>query len=197
VIPPKIAGDLFGRTIKNDYYCIEVAIDNRSDSDIALGSLKFKLDGGGSPIPTSHYPVVQGSLVRRKITHPRGIVLAAISSLGTVMTGFNPFFHNINHAKNYAQFVTILSNPVEKGVEAVWQDPYPIEMANFSAIVLKDDKIIAKNSPTFKTVVFVEKRNIYQNGDKDRSDPIKVKAKLRELVVEGRSIQQGGERKLN
>jgi hypothetical protein len=198
VLPPKIVGDLFGRTIANDYFCIEVAIDNHSDSDIALGSLKFEPASSTptSPIPTSHYPVVQGSLARRKITHPRGIVLAAISSVGTLMTGFNPFFRNINHAKNYSQFIDIVSNPVAKGVEAVWQDPYPIEMANFSAIVLKDDKIIPKDAKTFKTVVFVEKRNLYKNGDKDRSDPIAVKEKLGKLVVEGQKIQQGPTKRL-
>ncbi len=194
VVPPRIAADNFGKTIADDYYCIQVAIDNHSDSDIALGSLKFKPAGATQPIPTSYFPIVQGSLARRKITHPRAIVLAAIDSMGSLMTGFNPFFHNVNHAKNYGQFVNIISNPLAKGVAAVWQDPYPIEMANFSAAVLKDDKIIVKDSPTFKTVVFIEKRNLYPNkgGDsQDRNDPIAVRNKLAELLVGFKPIAQG------
>lgn len=195
VMSPKVCGDLFGRTIRNNFYCIEVAIDNKSDSDIALGGLKFSTPKSGD-ILTSYYPVVEGSLARRKITHPRAIVMAAIDSLGTLMTGFNPFFHNVNHAKNYSQFIDILSNPVAKGVAAVWQDPYPIEMANFTGMILKDDKIIKKDDKTFKTVVFVEKRNVYPKGTKTGDDPIEVKKTLGRLVVMGQDIQQGPSRDL-
>ncbi|MGI8839163.1 MAG: hypothetical protein ACR2H4_21365 [Pyrinomonadaceae bacterium] len=190
VVPPRIVGDNFGRTIMHDYYCVEVAIDNHSDSDIALGSLSFQPEGLAA-IPTSAYPIVQGSLARRKLTHPRAITVAAIDAMGSLLTGFNPFFHNINHAKNYSQFIDILSNPLAKGVASVWKDSYPDEMARFEANVLKDDKIITKDAKTFKTIVFVEKRNLYPNNEKDRDDPIKVKAKLKKLIVMGQKIQQG------
>ncbi len=195
VMTPGICGNLFGRTIRNEFYCVEVAIDNHSDSDIALGGLKFETPDNGEVI-TSNYPVVEGSLARRKITHPRAIVMAVIDSLGTLMTGFNPFFHNVNHAKDYSQFIDILSNPVAKGVAAVWQDPYPIEMANFAGMILKDDKIIKKDDKTFKTIVFVEKRQIYSKGTKNTDNPIEIKKKLGRLVVMGQDIQQGPSRDL-
>ena len=208
VLPRGIVGDNFGRTIRDDYYCIQIAIDNKSGSDIALGSLSFELQPAvtaqaatatqpavaGIPalvIPTSYYPVVQGSLARRKLTHPRPIVMATIDAMGSLLTGFNPFFHNINHAKNYSQFIDILSNPVAKGVASVWQDPYPDEMARFTANVLKDDKIIKKDDKAFKTIVFIEKRQLYPKGMKTVEDPIEVKRKLGRLIVMGQRIQQG------
>jgi len=231
-LPRGIVGDNFGRTIRDDYYCVQIAIDNHSDSDIALGSLSFELAPEvverkaiaaqpavaaraatadqpaveaqeakeaqpavkGKPaliIPTSYYPMVQGSLARRKLTHPRPIVMATIDAMGSLLTGFNPFFHNVNHAKNYSQFIDILSNPLAKGVASVWQDPYPDEMARFTANVLKDDKIIKKDDKTFKTIVFIEKRQLYPKGEKTIDDPIVVKQKLGRLIVMGQRIQQG------
>jgi hypothetical protein len=207
VLPRGIVGDNFGRTIRDDYYCIQVAIDNHSDSDIALGSLSFELPAiaalaaaAGQPaivarpavvIPTSYYPMVQGSLARRKLTHPRPIVMATIDAMGSLLTGFNPFFHNVNHAKNYSQFIDILSNPLAKGVASVWQDPYPDEMARFTANVLKDDKIIKKDDKTFKTIVFIEKRQLFPKGTKTVDDPMEVKRILGRLIVMGQRIQQG------
>jgi hypothetical protein len=212
VLPNGIVGDNFGRTIRDDYYCIQVTIDNHSDSDIALGSLSFELPAvaaqaavAGQPatvalpavvIPTSYYPVVQGSLARRKLTHPRPIVMATIDAMGSLLTGFNPFFHNINHAKNYSQFIDILSNPLAKGVASVWQDPYPDEMARFTANVLKDDKIIKKDDKAFKTIVFIEKRQLYPKGTKTVDDPIAVKRILGRLIVMGQKIQQGNSQDL-
>jgi hypothetical protein len=190
VVPPKIVGDNFGKTIMNDYYCIAVAITNHSNSDIVLGGLSFQ-PIEGAQIPSSPYPIVQGSLARRKLTHERFIVTTALDSLGALMTGTLPFFHNLNHSNNFSNLTALVSNPLSKGVAAVWKDPYPDEMARFEANVFKDDKIIAKDSKTFKTILFVEKRNLFPNSDKNRNDPKKVREALHKLVVTGNTIEQG------
>jgi hypothetical protein len=56
---------------------------------------------------------------------------------------------------------------------------------------LKDDKIIKKDDKTFKTIVFIEKRNLYAKGVKTVDDPIAVKLRLGRLIVMGQRIQQG------
>ena len=59
--------------------------------------------------------------------HPRTMTLAIVDGLGSLLTGFNPFFHNANHAKNYSQFIDILSNPLAKGLERAGRIPFRVK----------------------------------------------------------------------
>lgn len=185
ILPPRIVGDNYGRTIKNDYYCIEVTVRNTSGSDIALAALAFELNGRARPVTS--YTTVHGSLAKRKLTHPRALTLAILDGVGSLMTGFNPFFHNDSHAANYSQFIDIVSNPLAKGAATVWRDSYPDEVARFETDVLKDDKIIS-NGGIFKTKVFFPKRVLFGNKDKNREDLDKVREKLGRLVLMGHRL---------
>ena len=186
ILPPKIVGDNYGRTIKSDYYCIEVMVQNNSGSDVALAGLVFDLNGRTRPVTT--YATVNGSLAKRKLTHPRALTIGIIDGVGSLMTGFNPFFHNASHAANYSQFIDILSNPFAKGVASVWKDSYPDELSRFQQDVLKDDKIVA-NGMTFKTKAFFPKRVLFKNGDPDRDNFEEVRRRLGQLVVIGFKLQ--------
>lgn len=188
ILPPNIVADNYGRTIKNDYYCIEVTIQNNSGSDLALAGLRF--DSNGIRRPNTSYSTVHGSMARRKIMHPRSMTLAIVDGLGTLLTGFNPFFHNVNHAKNYSQFIDILSNPLAKGLERAWPDSFPEEMSRFERDVLRDDKIIP-NAGIFKTKIFVPKRVLFENGDKKRDNLTEVRKALGTLWVLGYKFQKG------
>ena len=189
ILPPNIVGDNYGHTIKRDYYCIEVTIENNSGADLALAGLRFYKDDIWRP--NTSYSTVHGSLAKRKLTHPRTMTLAIIDGLGTLMTGFNPFFHNINHAKNFSQFIDIVSNPFAKGLDKAWKDPYPDELARFEQDVLRDDKIIPNNG-VFKTKIFVPKRVLFTNDQKkDREDLDKVRKALGKLYVLGYKFQKG------
>ena len=188
ILPPNIVADNYGRTIKNDYYCIEVTIQNNSGSDLALAGLRF--DSNGIRRPNTSYSTVHGSMARRKIMHPRTMTLAIVDGLGSLLTGFNPFFHNVSHAKNYSQFIDILSNPLAKGLERAWPDSFPGEMSRFEQDVLRDDKIIP-NAGIFKTKIFVPKRGLFENGDKKRDDLNEVRKALGTLWVLGYKFQKG------
>ncbi len=191
ILPPNIVGDNYGRTITKDYYCIEVTIQNNSGSDLALAGLRF--ENGAVRRPNTSYDTVHGSLARRKITHPRAMTLAIIDGMGSLMTGFNPFFHNVNHAKNFSQFIDILSNPLAKGLDKGWMDPYPGELARFEHDVLRDDKIIP-NAAIFKTKIFVPKRALFTNEGEDkknRENLTKVREALGKLWVLGYKFQKG------
>jgi hypothetical protein len=186
ILPAAIVGDNYGRTIKSDYYCVEVMVQNNSGSDVALAGLVFDLNGRTRPVTS--YATVNGSLAKRKLTHPRALTLAIIDGVGSLMTGFNPFFHNASHAANYSQVIDIVSNPFAKGVASVWKDSYPDEVSRFQQDVLKDDKIVA-NGMTFKTKAFFPKRALFKNGDPDRENFEEVRRRLGQLVVIGYKLQ--------
>lgn len=193
ILPPNIVGDNYGRTIKKDYYCIEVRIQNNSGADLALAGLGFQRDG--ITRPNTSYTTVHGSLARRKLTHPRTMTLAILDGLGTLMTGFNPFFHDLNHAKNYSQFIDILSNPLIKGLEKGWMDSYPDELARFEQDVIRDDKIIP-NGSILKTKIFFPKRALFENGNKRRDMLGEVRKELGTLWVLAYKFQKGPVQKI-
>jgi hypothetical protein len=218
ILPPSIVGDNYGRTIKNDYYCIEISIQNNSGSDLALAQLNFfkdvdtgridynadgtpkkNPDGSNATIykrefrPNTTYSTVHGSLEKRKLTHPRTLTLSIIDAMGSLLTGFNPFFRNINHAKNYSQFIDILSNPLAKGLASAWKDPYPDEMRRFEEDVLKDGQTVANNA-ILKTKIFVPKKSLFGNSSdakRKRNDLEEVKKELGSLMVLGFRFEKG------
>jgi hypothetical protein len=197
ILPSNIVGDLYGRTIKSDYYCIEVTVQNNSGGDLSLSRLRFVRNGGGTEAfsrPTASYNTAHGSLQRRKLTHPRAMTLAIVDGLGTLMTGFNPFFHNINHAKNYSQFIDILSNPLRHGIEKGWMDSYPDELARFERDALQDGNIIHKDD-TLKTKIFVSKRALFPDKTKPApEDPDKIRTQLGRLEVSAYQFNRGASR---
>ena len=194
VLPPNIVGDNYGRTIKKDYYCIEIVVQNYSGSDLALSAVAFDLRGK-KPRPTTSYAIVHGSLERRKLTHPRQMTLLIIGGLGTLMTGFNPFFKNTGHRATYSTFIDILSNPLEKGLGAAWQDSYPDELRRLEEDTPKDNQLVKKDD-SLKTRVFFPKRALFDNDVSDRDDPEKVQYYLGNLVVFGYKFQRGPLRRI-
>lgn len=195
ILPPKIVGDNYGRAITSNYYCIEVTINNNSGSDLALAGLRFVNPHEDVSRPVASYNTVHGTLAKRKALHPRSLTLAVVGGLGTLLTGFNPFFHDANHAKNYSQFIDILSNPLRSGLEKGWPDTYPDEVARFEQDVLRDDKIIPTDT-IFKTKVFVPKRALFRNDQKEREDLDTVRTKLGILQILGYQFQKGPVRPL-
>lgn len=202
IIPPEIVGDNFGRTIKQNYIGIEVTIQNYSGSDISLAGLAFERCLNNKIVPkncskdqlvlspASSYGTVRGSLARRKLTHPRALTLAIVDGVGTLMTGFTPFFHNDAHKANFSTFIDIISNPLAKGLASVWKDAYPDELARFDQDILKDDKNIA-NDATFKTKIFFPKRLLFSDKDSRRNDTAEMRNALGNLIVFGYKFQRG------
>jgi hypothetical protein len=189
VLPQDIVSDNFGRSIKKEFYCIEVTIRNNTGADLQVSGLAFDLNSkdGSIMVPVTSYPIVQGVLAKRKLTHPRTLTLASISYFGQLLTGFNPFFHNINHAKNYSVGIDIISNPLAKGVEAVWKDPVPDEINRLEQQALRDDSIIA-NGKLLKARVFFPKDALYQHGEQYRDKVESVREKLGNLVLVGYKV---------
>ncbi|HEX8498970.1 MAG TPA: hypothetical protein VF659_00150 [Pyrinomonadaceae bacterium] len=188
VLPQHIVSDNFGRSIKKEFYCIEVTIRNNTGGDLQVAGLAFDLNKGEQGlVPVTSYPVVQGVLAKRKLAHPRTMALSGISAFGQLLTGFNPFFHNINHAKNFSVGIDIISNPLAKGLESVWKDPVPDEANRLDQQALRDDRIIASNQ-ILKTRVFFPKDALFEHNADGRDEVPSVRQRLGKLVLVGYKI---------
>jgi hypothetical protein len=202
VVPPSIVADNFGRRIRQEFFCIDVTIGNNTGGDLQVSGISFSLPSDPNNqllVPISSYGLVRGSLEKRKLLYPRTLTLAIISGVAQLLTGFNPFFHNVNHAKNFAQGITIISNPIEKGVELVWPDALPGELDRLDQQTLRDDKIVPNNT-TFKTRVFIPKEVVFQPGEKCidsngqnkdcKNNVVKVKERLGTMTLVGYQIKR-------
>lgn len=154
----------------------------------ADGNDKYKIAGR---VPVSSYAAVRGALAQRKLSYPRTLTLATITAFGQFLGGFNPFFINTLHAKNFSNGVNIISNPLAKGVELVWQDAYPGELDRLDQQTMRDDKIIANNTP-FKTLVFISKDALFAHGDPGRNDLNEVRKRLGQMTLVGRLLERKG-----
>ena len=205
VMPQNIVRDNFGNKIKKQYYGIEVVIGNDSGYDLELASVGFNLGRGdletaaGLPsnkIPTSGYRVTRASLQRRQQLNLRNLTLNIIKSLGPVLTGFTPFFHNVNHTNNYVEGINILSGPIQQGFEFVWPDLTIGQLANLEDQSLRDNSItrtVVKNNTQVRFVVFVPKDLINNEKLEDhrkwRDQPLEVMKKLGSMILVGDQVE--------
>jgi hypothetical protein len=203
VMPQKITHDNFGSKIKKQYYGIEVVIGNDSGYDLELASVGFDLnrkelkleDDAVSKIPSTGYRVARASLQRRQQLNLRNITLNVLKALGPVLTGFTPFFHNINHTNNFVEGVNVLTNPIEKGFEFVWPDLTVGQLANLEDQSLRDNSItrtVVKNNTQVRFVVFVPKDLINSGTGKEREwrdKPLDVMRKLGKLILVGDQVE--------
>jgi hypothetical protein len=77
----------------------------------------------GQSLPVSSFRMARGSVEHGQFWSARGLTINTLKAFGPFLTGFTPYFRNINHQKNYSEAINIISNPLEKGFEAVI--PYP------------------------------------------------------------------------
>ncbi len=196
VLPKNVCKHSFGSSVGNDFYCIEVTIANHSGFDLQLADVSFKLQGAapagtppaGPTVSSTGYNVVRNTVQRRNMFYPRSMVLSIITALGPVLTGFTPYFHNVNHRGNFTEGINILSNPLEKGLEKAWPDPTGRYLDNLNGIVLREGVIIPNNSLPMKTRVFYPKKNLVV-PKADRDNPVKVREALGNLNLDGTAVQ--------
>ncbi len=149
----------------------------------------------GTLLPTSSYRITRGSLETRELTNARNIVLGVITALGPTLTGFLPFFHNVDHRANFSQGINILSNPVEKGIELVWKDPKPLQRLRFDDQVLRDG-LLVRNNTQLRTLAFFPKQLLRLPRDFESDDEYKrwksnareIRERLGKLVLIGDQI---------
>jgi hypothetical protein len=115
-----------------------------------------------------------------------------IKALGPFLTGFSPFFHAVNHAKNFAEGINILSNPFEKGFEAVAPDTTLRQLEHLDEQALRDS-VTFKNDDQVPIVVFFEKDSFdFAIPKEDRNKPSNILEDLKKagatVVFQGSKI---------
>jgi methionine-rich copper-binding protein CopC len=176
------------------------ALVGRNSSNLGIVNAAKTLGSGGPSsesalIPTSGFRITRGSLEARHLQHPRTLTLSIITALGPVLTGFLPFFHQINRRANFSEGVNILSNPLEKGLELVWPDPRPLQRERFEDQVLRDGMVIRNNTQA-RTLAFFPKEllklpeHFESKADykKWRDNPREIRERLGKLVIIGDQI---------
>lgn len=202
VVPSKNVSDNFGHKVSKQYYCIEIVIGNNSQYDLQIASVGFRLKArtqegakagakaGGqivtNKVPTNSYRMTRATLEKDEQFSTRNVVLGLVKALGPVLTGITPFFHNVNHSNNFSQGINILSNPFEKGIEAVFPDSTIRQLGHLDDQMLRDG-LIVHNNLHVRTLAFFPK-DFLQLDAADKNNPQKVMEQLGELVLIGDQI---------
>lgn len=168
---------------------------NRSDSCGQKRLTEYTSALDRTALPTSSYRITRGTLERGEIRNARTFILGAVTIAGPLLTGFVPFFHNVNHRANFSEGINILSNPVEKGLEALWTDPKPRQRDRFDDQVLRDSLIIHNNTQ-IRTLAFFPKELLrlpkdFENDseyDRWKNNAREVRERLGKLIIIGDEI---------
>ena len=138
-------------------------------------------------LPVSSYRMTRGSIEHGQFLSFRNLGLNVIRTAGPILTGFLPFFHNMNHQTNFSIGINILNNPIEKGFEILVPDETIVQMQRLDDDMLRDGMIVPNNRQ-IRTRVFIPKDILKLQGDL-RDDPVTVTQALGELYLIGDTIQ--------
>ncbi|MGZ8845398.1 MAG: hypothetical protein ACXW3C_02945 [Pyrinomonadaceae bacterium] len=142
-------------------------------------------------LPVSSYRMTRGSLEHGQIWSPRNFVLNGVKAFGPFLTGFLPFFHVLNHRANFSEGINIISNPFEKGIEALMPDETIDQLQRLDEQILRDG-ILIPNNRQLRTRVFIAKDSLRLKKDFDgvdmRDDPMMVTLALGKLHLVGNKI---------
>lgn len=138
-------------------------------------------------VPVSSYTMARGTVEHGRFLSFRNLGVNLLKSLGPVLTGFTPFFHVLNRRANYSEGINILSNPIEKGFEALVPDETIDQMQRMDDQILRDGMII-QNNRQIRTRVFIPKDLLKLEGN-IRDDAMMVTQALGELYLIGDSIK--------
>lgn len=143
-------------------------------------------------VPVGSYMMTRGSLEHGQIWSTRNIIMNSLRAFGPFLTGFTPYFHVINHRTNYSEAINIISNPLEKGFEAVVPDETIDQLQRLDEQILRDG-IIIPNNRQIRTRVFIPKDVLRldkdSNGNDIRDNPLIVTLALGEIQLIGNEIE--------
>lgn len=141
-------------------------------------------------IPATSYRMTRGSLEHGQFWSFRNLTINGLKAFGPFLTGFTPYFRNINRQKNFSEAINIISNPLEKGFEAVVPDETVDQLQRLDEQILRDGMIIQNNRQVI-THAFIPKDNLGLNKElkKYRDDPLMVTLALGKLHIVGDQIK--------
>jgi hypothetical protein len=141
----------------------------------------------GNTIPSASYRMTRGSVEHGQFWNYRNVTVNLLRAFGPFLTGFTPYFHNINHQSHYSEAINIISNPLEKGFEIVIPDETIQQLQRLDEQTLRDGMIILNNQQ-IRTRVFIPK-GVLKLDKRWRDDPRAVTMSLGKLHIIGDLIE--------
>jgi hypothetical protein len=141
----------------------------------------------GNTLPSSSYRMTRGSVEHGQFWNFRNVSLNLLRAFGPFLTGFTPYFRNVNHQRNFSEAINIISNPLEKGFEIVVPDETIPQLQRLDEQTLRDGMIILNNQQ-IRTRVFIPK-GVLKLDKRWRDDPRAVMMSLGKLHIIGDLIE--------
>lgn len=146
-------------------------------------------------IPVLDHRLVRGTIEKEQTFGKRAKALGFITGIGTLTTGFLPFFHALGPRANFGTFTSLLNGNFKEGFGLTVPDLTVRQLNRLENQVMHDELIVSNNSQE-RTVVFVPKgifdlteaRSLENRKNYTPSIPT-VMALLGELTLVGRKIE--------
>lgn len=166
ILSHKVCNDVFGRRVERNFYCIEVKIGNNSGHPIQLAGIGFSKDPDklpGNPIihANTSYASTRAVLLRESTLSGRNQIYHGVEATGLIMAGFIPYFHAANATAHYATAVSIVGGPLLQAINVFRPDRVIGQLNNLDDESFRDNLIVPNNSQV-RTMVFIEKRALYE-----------------------------------
>jgi len=193
VLPDEVVRDNFGRRTSDHFYAIEVAIGNNSGFDLQIVSVGFTLDSsrGLYQVPTSDHRLVRGTIEKEQAYGKRALALNLINGVGTLASGFLPFFRAVGPRANFGAASSIFNGQFKEGFALAAPDLTVRQLNRLENQVMHEDITIQNNSQV-RTVVFLSKGLVGLTDDERKNlkrDLRPVMSKLGNLILVGRRFE--------
>lgn len=216
----KGAKDVFGRRVADHYYAVVINLGNNTGFDLQINKIGFitmipirvpELDENENPVfvkdqvkmrqELMQVTAIDRSLVRSSIERdqnfgPRALALNLIGGVGTLATGFLPFFHALGPRANFSSFSSVLNGNLRDGFTTAVPDLTIRHLNRLDTSLVMDQDFVLPNNSERNTVVFVPRRALQLDKDhtedkKDHRDDLPlVREKLGRLIIVGRQIDR-------
>jgi IPT/TIG domain-containing protein len=210
----KGAKDVFGRRVADAYYSIVINLGNNTGFDLQVNKIGFvtsipmqvpDLDQNQRPVVDSNGKVktrtelleitaIDRSLIRSSIEKEqnfgaRALALNLLGGVGTVTTGFLPFFHALGPRANFSSFTSVVNGQLKDGFTQAVPDLTIRHLNRLDSSLVMDQDFVLPNNSERNTVVFVPRGSLGLS-DIEKDNLLKVREKLGSLIIVGRPIQR-------
>jgi hypothetical protein len=117
-------------------------------------------------LPTSDHRLVRSSIEMDQLYGKRASALNLIGGVGTLVSGFIPFFHAANAKANYSSFSSVLNGQFKEGFGIAAPDLTVSQLNRLENLVLHEG-LTVPNNDIRKTIVFFP-RHVVSLSDDDR-----------------------------
>jgi hypothetical protein len=147
-------------------------------------------------------PLVRSSIERDQSIGKRALALNLIGGVGTLTTGFLPFFHALGPRANFSSVSSILNGQLKDGFTQSVPDFTLRHLNRLDNELIMDQDFLLPNNSERNTVVFIPRNTLQLSKEftvdkKDHRDDLKmVTERLGRIVVVGRKIDRFANRQI-